>query len=175
MAFANRVFPVPGGPWRSTPFGNWPPSLLNFSGSFRKRTTSLSSSLASEIPATSSKVTVLFFSGVRRELFSFEDLDWPDLDLVKSAQPPKISMMGIRDCIQLLLPPGPGSALISTFFSRRCGMREPISGEKVLKVWSLESAKCICPPLSLTFLIFPFWRWSKNLVYDQAGGVVSCK
>ena len=34
-ARANRVFPVPGGPMSSTPFGSRPPSFWNFWGSFK--------------------------------------------------------------------------------------------------------------------------------------------
>ncbi len=43
----------------SSPLGILPPSLTNFAGSFRKSTTSASSSLASSQPATSAKVTRL--------------------------------------------------------------------------------------------------------------------
>jgi hypothetical protein len=45
-----------------------PPSFWNFCGSFRKSTTSLTSSLASSQPATSAKVTVLLFSSSMRAL-----------------------------------------------------------------------------------------------------------
>jgi len=54
-ARASRVFPVPGGPTRSTPFGILPPISLYFCGLFKKSTTSTSSSLASSTPATSLK------------------------------------------------------------------------------------------------------------------------
>ena len=56
-AFARSVFPVPGAPTRRTPFGIFPPRARNFSGVFRNSTISWSSSFASSIPATSSKVT----------------------------------------------------------------------------------------------------------------------
>ena len=39
-AFANKVFPVPGGPTKRTPFGILPPSLVYFSEFFKKSTTS---------------------------------------------------------------------------------------------------------------------------------------
>ena len=55
-AFAKRVFPVPGGPTKSTPFGILAPSSMYLSGYFRKSTISLTSSFASSAPATSSKV-----------------------------------------------------------------------------------------------------------------------
>ena len=56
-AFASKVLPVPGGPIMSTPFGIFPPTLVNLLGSERKSTNSLTSSFASSTPATSSKVT----------------------------------------------------------------------------------------------------------------------
>src|SRR5881396_3636080 len=62
MARARSVFPVPGAPTSSTPFGMRPPSLVNFFGSFRKAMISSSSSLASSMPATSLKVTLCVFS-----------------------------------------------------------------------------------------------------------------
>jgi hypothetical protein len=65
---ASSVLPVPGGPTSSRPRGMRPPSFWNFCGSFRKSTTSLTSSLASSAPATSAKVTVLLFSSSMRAL-----------------------------------------------------------------------------------------------------------
>ena len=57
-ARAMRVLPVPGGPTRSIPLGILPPRVWYFSGSLRKSTTSISSTLASGQPATSAKVTL---------------------------------------------------------------------------------------------------------------------
>ena len=57
MARASSVLPVPGGPTSNAPFGILPPSRLKRPGSFRKSTISCSSSRASSMPATSSKVT----------------------------------------------------------------------------------------------------------------------
>jgi hypothetical protein len=56
-ARASSVFPVPGGPDSSTPCGIRPPSRRYRSGFRRKSTTSLSSSFASSMPATSANVT----------------------------------------------------------------------------------------------------------------------
>ncbi|SFV77863.1 hypothetical protein MNB_SUP05-10-239 [hydrothermal vent metagenome] len=56
MAFANKVLPVPGGPINKTPLGILPPTLVNLLGSDKKSTNSITSSLASSTPATSSKV-----------------------------------------------------------------------------------------------------------------------
>ena len=61
-ALASNVLPVPGGPTRRAPLGILPPSLLNFCGFLKNSTISSSSSLASSIPATSSKVTLPCFS-----------------------------------------------------------------------------------------------------------------
>ena len=57
IALASNVFPVPGGPINNAPFGIFPPSLLNFLGSFRYSTISSTSSFASSTPATSLNVT----------------------------------------------------------------------------------------------------------------------
>ena len=62
MARASSVLPVPGEPMSSTPLGMRPPSLVNFFGSLRKAMISSSSSFASSMPATSAKVTLLWFS-----------------------------------------------------------------------------------------------------------------
>ena len=58
-AFAKRVFPVPGSPTNSAPFGILPPSLVYFVGFLRKSTISLTSSLAPSRPATSLKLTLI--------------------------------------------------------------------------------------------------------------------
>ena len=62
MARASSVLPVPGGPTSSTPFGILPPRRWNFCGSLRNSTISSSSSFASSMPATSSKVMRPTFS-----------------------------------------------------------------------------------------------------------------
>src|SRR5256885_5801952 len=56
-AFATSVLPVPGGPWKSTPFGTRAPSASKRAGSRRKSAISCSSSFASSRPATSPQVT----------------------------------------------------------------------------------------------------------------------
>ena len=66
MLFASRVLPVPGGPTSSKPRGMRPPSFWNLDGSFKKSTTSLTSSLASSQPATSANVTGLVDSSSKR-------------------------------------------------------------------------------------------------------------
>ena len=66
MARASSVLPVPGGPTSSTPLGIRAPMEVNRSGVLRKVTTSWSSSLASAMPATSSKRTVIAPSSCSR-------------------------------------------------------------------------------------------------------------
>mmetsp|Transcript_74695 Transcript_74695/g.136667 ORF Transcript_74695/g.136667 Transcript_74695/m.136667 type:complete len:304 (-) Transcript_74695:173-1084(-) len=56
-ARARSVLPVPGGPSMITPLGIFAPSAEYLAGSFRKSTTSVSSSFAPSAPATSLKVT----------------------------------------------------------------------------------------------------------------------
>mmetsp|Transcript_54357 Transcript_54357/g.121591 ORF Transcript_54357/g.121591 Transcript_54357/m.121591 type:complete len:209 (-) Transcript_54357:523-1149(-) len=56
-AFAISVFPVPGGPVSKTPLGIFAPTFTNLSGAFKKSTISMSSSLASSMPATFSNFT----------------------------------------------------------------------------------------------------------------------
>ena len=55
-ALARRVLPVPGGPTSNTPLGILAPTAVKRSGFLRKSTTSVSSSLAPSIPATSLNV-----------------------------------------------------------------------------------------------------------------------
>ena len=62
IARASSVLPVPGEPTSSAPFGILPPSRANLVGSLRNSTISCSSSRASSMPATSSKVTRPCFS-----------------------------------------------------------------------------------------------------------------
>ncbi len=66
MALASRVLPVPGGPTRRTPLGILAPTAVKRSGFFRKETTSCSSSLASSMPATSSNITPVLASIMKR-------------------------------------------------------------------------------------------------------------
>ena len=62
MARAKSVLPVPGGPSNKAPFGILPPRRENFCGLRKNSTISSSSSLASSMPATSSKLTRPSFS-----------------------------------------------------------------------------------------------------------------
>ena len=55
-AWANKVFPVPGGPTNSAPFGIIAPISLYFLGLCKKSTISFRASFASSCPATSAKV-----------------------------------------------------------------------------------------------------------------------
>jgi hypothetical protein len=67
-ARASNVLPVPGGPTSSAPRGTLPPKRRNFSGCFRKFTTSSRSCLAALRPATSLKVSETLVSLSKRRL-----------------------------------------------------------------------------------------------------------
>ena len=69
IALANKVLPVPGGPTNKAPLGIFPPSLLNFLGSFKNSTISSTSSFASSTPATSLNVTLPLSSFI---IFAFD-------------------------------------------------------------------------------------------------------
>ena len=77
IALASKVFPVPGGPTKRAPLVIFPPSLLNFFGSFKNSTISSTSSFASSTPATSLNVTLPLSSFI---IFAF--------DLPKPIAPP---------------------------------------------------------------------------------------
>ena len=75
QAFANIVFPVPGGPVRSAPFGILAPIYLYFYPCFRKSTNSVIYLLAYSIPATSANLTLISRSPSILKLFLLEILD----------------------------------------------------------------------------------------------------
>lgn len=60
VALANKVFPVPGGPTNSAPFGICAPNSLYFEGFLKKLTNSIISNFASSQPATSLNDTLFF-------------------------------------------------------------------------------------------------------------------
>ena len=61
-ALASSVLPVPGGPTSSTPLGSLAPMSVYFWGLWRMSMISCRDSFASSCPATSRKVTPVFFS-----------------------------------------------------------------------------------------------------------------
>jgi hypothetical protein len=122
---ASSVLPVPGGPTISTPRGIWPPSFWNLDGSFRKSTSSATSSLASSQPATSAKVTGLAFSSSRRaRLLPNEKappFPPPCIWRMKKIHTPISSSIGNQEMNRLIRKDGCSSGLASTetpFFSR---------------------------------------------------------
>ena len=111
-AFANKVFPVPGGPTSSAPFGIFPPRLVYFSGFFRNSTISCISSFAPSKPATSLKVVLMSVFSSKSLAFDFPILKiWPppppeppDILRMMNNQTPMIMMIGnklIRISVQL--------------------------------------------------------------------------
>ena len=124
IAFASKVFPVPGGPTRRTPFGIFPPNLLNFCGSFKNSIISWSSSLASSTPATSLKVILFLSSFINRALDLPNDKALPPPDCIcriKNIQIPRSKIIGnqeIKIFMYQLVCSG-GTTTIRTPFSRR--------------------------------------------------------
>ncbi len=136
IARASRVLPVPGGPTSSAPFGILPPRRGNFCGSRRNSTISSSSSLASSMPATSSKVTL--------PVRSVRSLA---LDLPKPMAPRPPACIRFRKKIQIPMtisigsqkprvesnpPRSCGSTLIATPASRRSSV---MSASRGCTVW----------------------------------------
>ncbi len=100
IARASRVLPVPGGPMSRTPLGIRPPRRVNFLGSLRKSTISCSSSLASSMPATSSKVTFSEVSDMRRARLLPKESALPPPDCIwrmKKTHTPISTSMGNHD------------------------------------------------------------------------------
>ena len=133
MARARSVFPVPGGPIRSTPLGMRPPSFWNFCGSFRNSMISCSSSLASSTPATSAKVTLFCLSDrSRARLLPKESALAPPpcICRMKKIQIPRKSNMGNHDSRKVMYHgwPSEGLAVIFTPCLRSRGNMSLSSG-----------------------------------------------
>mmetsp|Transcript_6524 Transcript_6524/g.18032 ORF Transcript_6524/g.18032 Transcript_6524/m.18032 type:complete len:244 (-) Transcript_6524:1189-1920(-) len=89
-ALAMRVLPVPGGPTRSAPLGILAPSLVYFSGFFKKSTSSWSSNLALSHPATSANLTPV--SGISW------NFDWDFPKPIGPPIPPPMPPIGPPPC-----------------------------------------------------------------------------
>ena len=70
-AFANNVFPVPGGPTNKAPLGILAPKSVYFLGFLRKSTISITSIFAPSNPATSLKVVLTAESLSNKVAFDF--------------------------------------------------------------------------------------------------------
>ena len=132
MALASSVLPVPGGPMSNTPLGMRPPRRVNFLGSRKKSTTSLSSSLASSIPATSSKVTFSWESDMSLALLFPKESALPPPDCIwrmKKIHTPINTSMGNHEISILYQGESVGGlALMRTFFALKVLMRSGSSG-----------------------------------------------
>ena len=110
-ALANKVFPVPGGPYNKTPLGILAPISLNFFGAFRNSTISSSSSFTSSAPATSLKVT-LFLSSIITLALLFPNcitlLPLPWLCCIMKKNNPNISRSGSNVLNKLIHGDGTG-------------------------------------------------------------------
>ena len=120
-ALASKVLPVPGPPNKSTPLGILAPIFLNFSGSFKKLTTSSNSTLASGIPATSAKVTFEISSPL-----SFA-LDFPILKICGPPPLPLFILFSIKIHTPIRSNIGNQETNIFTKNGSSCGGREATS------------------------------------------------
>ena len=102
-ALASSVFPVPGGPTSRAPLGIFPPSAVYFFGLRRKSTISITSTFASERPATSLNVTLVLLS---------------------------LSYICACDLPTLNIPPPPPPAPFATLRKRRNHISSSIIGRK---------------------------------------------
>src|ERR1700758_1752151 len=118
-ARASSVLPVPGGPDSSTPRGIRAPSLRYLSGSRRKSTISVSSSLASSMPATSWKVTCWSEASTRRAREGPNDISPPAPRRMRNTNSSTSRIVGPKPKMRLEASDGPwfvGWALIVTPF-----------------------------------------------------------
>ena len=121
-ARARSVLPVPGGPTRSAPLGNRPPSFVNLAGSLRNSMISCSSTFASSQPATSLNVTFgvspvssLAFDLPNENAFCPPDCIWRKMKIQK----PMSRMYGSRLMMSPAMEGRASWASICTLFSRR--------------------------------------------------------
>ena len=165
IALASNVLPVPGGPTIKIPRGMVAPSLVNLSGSFRKSTTSTTSSFASSAPATSLKLTLIWSSP------SIFALDLPKLIgppalppappcilRMKNKKIPIISRTGklaINNCNIMLWRSG-AAPCTSTLCLRNVGINSSsaTAGTTVSNSEPLTFSPVICSPSILTLLIW---------------------
>ena len=101
-ARASSVLPVPGGPYRSTPFGIRAPNAWNFFGLSRNSLISSNSSTASSTPATSlnpifGESGAIRFARDLPKLITFEPP--PCICLIRKIQKPIRSRIGRNDAI----------------------------------------------------------------------------
>ena len=148
IAFAKRVLPVPGGPTSNTPFGIRAPTDVNFSGFFKKVTTSSRSSFASFTPATSSKTTPVSASIANLALVFPNCIACPGppgipFDLLASKIKPPIKIAGKRRLPKI---PKAGGADLTGWTSKlipsflRLFINSGVNpGRSTLNLWTLLS------------------------------------
>ena len=134
-ARASSVLPVPGGPLSSTPRGIRPPSRRYLSGLRRKSTISVNSSLASSMPATSSKVTGWSALSTRRARERPNDISPPAPPAAVAAR----RMMNTNSATSSSVGPNPKIRL-----SRSDG---PVSGlfASIVTLWASSSCESSVP------------------------------
>mmetsp|Transcript_70804 Transcript_70804/g.195585 ORF Transcript_70804/g.195585 Transcript_70804/m.195585 type:complete len:256 (+) Transcript_70804:1232-1999(+) len=138
-AFAIKVLPVPGGPVSNTPLGILAPTFTNRSGALRKSTISVSSSLASSMPATSSNLTPV--SGVIITLALF---CWPKPGMPPGPPPARLLRKRTPAMISNGKATSPKTRSSSLGFSGVCtSMDTPLP-------WSLSIRPVVAPGKSHT-------------------------
>src|SRR5215831_15478072 len=133
IAFASSVFPVPGGPCSSTPFGTRAPSRSKRLRSVRKSTTSRSSSFASSSPAMSSQeidseVALSIGAGLTRGMY------WVVFQRRKAMTPKRTigSQVRMKSAISPVLC---GIGVMATLFARVRLVSTPPDGDKGTPLW----------------------------------------
>ena len=177
-ARASSVFPVPGGPARSTPFGIAPPTRLYLLGLRRKSTTSMSSSSASSIPATSRNVVRWELCSYRRAPDRPNEPSIPPAELRRASatNSPTSSSVGPKPNTIVChsgVPVSTGLAFTVTFFEIR-SLDRPSSPNVGRTVWNFVfgflpfpggystavlKVPWISSPFELISETLPFWTW----------------
>ncbi len=151
-ALANKVLPVPGGPWRSTPFGASTPSLSKSSG-YRRGSSiiSLTFRISSVNPPISSYV--IRGTSVAKTLAGFSlRTTWVDGTTITAAAG-GWNPVTIRFILRPMIPRGRRSPLEITRFSRIC-LR--YSSPPVIRSGSVGAIVIFFASLASTFLMSTF-------------------
>jgi hypothetical protein len=116
-AFARRVFPVPGGPWRSTPLGASTPSFSNSSGCLRGSSIiSRTFCISSPSPPISSYVILGIWASASGTGFSLIET-WVR-SVRSTGSPAGFWAMTIRSSLLPIMLSSTTSPLTTTLFSR---------------------------------------------------------
>ncbi len=167
MALASRVFPVPGDPTSSSPLGILPPRRVNFLGSFRKEITSVSSSFASSMPATSAKVTFFVLSVTRRARLLPKAMAFPPplcIWRMKKIHTPMRRIMGNQE-IRIVMYQGESSTGLAAIwipFAWSRGIRSVLRRERLEGRLAVLVLPVMLSPWTVTSETLPDSTWAMN-------------